>query len=31
MQAPPEQLGSFYLGAEYDLETGARQEAADQL
>ncbi len=28
MQAPPEQLGSFYLGAEYDLEKGARQDAA---
>jgi hypothetical protein len=28
MQAPPEQLGSFYLGAEFDLETGARKEAA---
>jgi hypothetical protein len=28
MQAPPEQLGSFYLGAEYDLEAGARKEAA---
>ena len=27
MQAPPEQLGSFYLGAEYDLEAGARKEA----
>jgi hypothetical protein len=24
MQAPPELLGSFYLGAEYDLETGQR-------
>lgn len=24
MQAPPEKLGSFYLGAEYDLATGAR-------
>ena len=28
MQAPPEQLGSFYLGAEYDLEKGARTDAA---
>ncbi len=28
MQAPPEQLGSFYLGAEYDLESNARKEAA---
>jgi hypothetical protein len=28
MQAPPEQLGSFYLGAEYDLETGTRKDAA---
>lgn len=26
MQAPPEQLGSFYLGAVYDLETGQRTE-----
>ena len=26
MQAPPEQLGSFYLGVEYDLETGQRLE-----
>ena len=24
MQAPPEQLGSFYLGAEYDLQNGKR-------
>jgi len=24
MQAPPEKLGSFYLGAEYDLATGQR-------
>ncbi|MBW7881615.1 MAG: hypothetical protein H3C34_03070 [Caldilineaceae bacterium] len=24
MQAPPEQLGSFYLGAEYDLAAGAQ-------
>ncbi|RME41540.1 MAG: ATP-binding protein, partial [Caldilineae bacterium] len=24
MQAPPERLGSFYLGAEYDLKTGQR-------
>ncbi|MEZ4610285.1 MAG: hypothetical protein R2838_08590 [Caldilineaceae bacterium] len=22
MQAPPEKLGSFYLGAEYDLDAG---------
>ena len=28
MQAPPEQLGSFYLGAEYDLEKGTRKDAA---
>mgnify|MGYP005842261891 CR=1 FL=1 len=27
MQAPPERLGSFYLGAEYDLETGQRLDA----
>ena len=26
MQAPPEQLGSFYLGAEYDLDAGARTD-----
>ena len=26
MQAPPEQLGSFYLGAAYDLEKGERSE-----
>ena len=26
MQAPPEQLGSFYLGVEYDLKTGQRLE-----
>jgi hypothetical protein len=26
MQAPPEQLGSFYLGAEYDIKTGQRLE-----
>ena len=26
MQAPPEQLGSFYLGAVYDLENGKRTE-----
>ena len=26
MQAPPEQLGSFYLGAVYDLESGKRTE-----
>jgi hypothetical protein len=26
MQAPPEQLGSFYLGAEYDLNAGARTD-----
>lgn len=26
MQAPPEQLGSFYLGAAYDLENGVRTE-----
>jgi polynucleotide 5'-kinase involved in rRNA processing len=24
MQAPPESLGSFYLGAEYDLQTDRR-------
>lgn len=28
MKAPPERLGSFYLGAEYDLKTGQR---TDQL
>lgn len=28
MQAPPEKLGSFFLGAEYDLVTGQRQELA---
>ncbi|MCE7980808.1 MAG: hypothetical protein DYG89_06420 [Caldilinea sp. CFX5] len=28
MQAPPEKLGSFYLGAEYDLKSGQRSEAA---
>jgi hypothetical protein len=27
MQAPPEKLGAFYLGAEYDLDTGQRTEA----
>ncbi|MFN8456727.1 MAG: DUF87 domain-containing protein [Anaerolineae bacterium] len=27
MQAPPEKLGSFYLGAEHDLKTGQRLEA----
>jgi hypothetical protein len=27
MQAPPERLGSFYLGAEYDLKTGKRTES----
>ena len=26
MQAPPEQLGSFYLGAEYDIQTGKRND-----
>ncbi len=26
MQAPPEKLGSFYLGAEYDLDDGERRE-----
>jgi hypothetical protein len=26
MQSPPEQLGSFYLGAAYDLESGQRSE-----
>jgi hypothetical protein len=26
MQTPPEKLGSFYLGAEYDLKTGQRFE-----
>lgn len=26
MQAPPEQLGSFYLGAVYDLESGQRTD-----
>lgn len=26
MQAPPEKLGAFYLGAEYDLASGTRQE-----
>ena len=26
MQAPQEQLGSFYLGAEYDLNGGARKD-----
>lgn len=28
MQAPPEQLGSFYLGAQYDLDKGARDDAS---
>ena len=28
MQAPPEKLGSFYLGAEYDLNRGQRSEVA---
>lgn len=28
MQAPPEKLGSFYLGAEYDLKSGQRSEVA---
>ena len=28
MQAPPEKLGSFYLGAEYDLKSGQRSENA---
>ncbi|MCB0142326.1 MAG: DUF87 domain-containing protein, partial [Caldilineaceae bacterium] len=27
MQAPPEKLGSFYLGAEYDLDANQLQEA----
>ncbi len=27
MQAPPEKLGSFYLGAEYDLKAGQRLES----
>ncbi len=27
MQAPPEKLGAFYLGAEYDLTSGTREEA----
>ena len=27
MQAPPEKLGAFYLGAEYDLASGQRLEA----
>ncbi len=27
MQAPPEKLGSFYLGAEYDLKSGQRLES----
>lgn len=27
MQSPPEQLGSFYLGAAYDLESGQRTES----
>ena len=27
MQAPPEKLGSFYLGAEYDLKTSQRIDA----
>lgn len=27
MQAPPEQLGSFYLGAIYDLESGQKTES----
>ena len=27
MQAPPEKLGAFYLGAEYDLAAGTRSEA----
>jgi ribosome-associated translation inhibitor RaiA len=27
MQAPAEKLGAFYLGAEYDLSTGQREEA----
>ena len=26
MQAPPERLGSFFLGAEYDLKAGERTE-----
>ena len=26
MQAPPERLGSFYLGAQYDLKAGKRSE-----
>jgi len=28
MQAPPEKLGSFYLGAEYDLQRGQRRDVA---
>lgn len=28
MQAPPEKLGSFYLGAEYDLKSGKRSDSA---
>ncbi len=28
MQAPPEKLGSFYLGTEYDLATGQRSDNA---
>lgn len=28
MQAPPEKLGSFYLGAEYDLQRGQRSDVA---
>ena len=28
MQAPPEKLGSFYLGAEYDLASGERSDLA---
>jgi len=28
MQAPPEKLGSFYLGAEYDLATAKRSDTA---
>ncbi len=27
MQAPPEKLGAFYLGAEYDLASGTRQDS----
>lgn len=30
MQAPPEKIGSFYLGAEYDLAASARKDVAIQ-